>query len=357
MKRQKTAAAFIIVAISALFTIYAKNFLVPLILSIVLWYIINALNSLLRAAPFVKNYIHKGVTISLSAVFVLLILFSIGSLITQNINEMIINAPSYRLNFERQIGKIAEAIGYSQATDIKTLTTEFDIDNFLRGLLNSTSKVASQFLLILLYTLFLLLEQSTFLKKIIALRMDKEPRDKLYGLLDGINNGVRTYIGVKFIASIATGIFSYIVIKAVGLEFALFWAFIIFLFNFIPTIGSIVATSFPTIFALIQFETLTPFFIVLIGVGVIQIIIGGILEPKFYGDSLNISPFVIVLSLVMWGMLWGVVGMLLCVPITVILIKIFAQFDNTRPIAIMLSRNGNIGAVTRKRGTKQSLRN
>jgi len=349
MKRQKTAYAFIIIAISVLFVIYAKNFLVPLILAVVLAYLINAVNSLFRAAPFVKKYIHKSITIILSSIFVLLILFSIGSLITTNINGMINSAPSYRINFEAQLHKIAEYIGYSQATDIKSLTAEYDLDLFLRNLLNGFRKVAQQFLLILLYTLFILLEQSTFAKKIIALNLGRDGRDQLTGLLEGINNGVRAYLSVKLVASLATGFFSYLVLIYVGLDFALFWAFVIFLFNFIPTVGSIVATLFPTLVALVQFDTLSPFFIVLIGVGVIQIIIGGILEPRFYGDSLNISPFVIVLSLVMWGILWGVVGMLLCVPITVILIKIFAQFDNTRSIAIMLSRNGNIGASVRKR--------
>lgn len=349
MQRQRTAYAFIIVALAITFTVVAKNFLVPLILSIVLWYFINALNSLFRAAPFVRNHVPRGVTMTLSSIFILLILFSIGSLITTNINGMIISAPSYRINFEAQLSKLAEYIGYSQATDIKSLTAQYDLDQFLRNMLNGFRKVAQQFLLILLYTLFLLLEQSTFPKKIISLGLSRENRDKLTGLLEGINTGVGMYLSVKLVASLATGLCSYLVLVYIGLDFALFWAFLIFLFNFIPTIGSVVATIFPTLVALVQFETLTPFLIVLIGVGMIQIIIGGILEPKFYGNSLNISPFVIVLSLVMWGILWGVVGMLLCVPITVILIKIFAQFDNTRAIAVMLSRDGNIGVATRKR--------
>jgi predicted PurR-regulated permease PerM len=349
MKRQRTAYAFIIVGLSLTFTIVAKNFLVPLILSVVLWYLINALNSLFRAAPFVRNNIPRSITITLSSIFILLIIFSIGSLITSNINGMINASSSYRTNFEAQLSKIAEYVGYSQATDVKSLTAQYDLDMFLRNILNGFRKVAQQFLLILLYTLFLLLEQSTFPKKIVSLGLSRDSRDKLSGLLEGINTGVSTYLSVKLVASLATGLFSYLVLMFIGLDFALFWAFIIFLFNFIPTIGSITATIFPSLVALVQFETLTPFFVVLIGVGVIQIIIGGILEPKFYGNSLNISPFVIVLSLVMWGILWGVVGMLLCVPITVILIKIFAQFDNTRSIAVMLSRDGNVAAVTRKR--------
>ena len=75
----------------------------------------------------------------------------------------------------------------------------------------------------------------------------------------------------------------------------------------------------------------------------IQIAIGSFLEPRLLGNTLNISPLVVILSLALWGLLWGVVGMLLCVPITIILIIIFAQFPKTRPIAVFLSKNGKVG--------------
>ena len=202
--------------------------------------------------------------------------------------------------------------------------------------------MAQQFLLILLYTFFLLIEQHTFPNKVKALKFDNARIGRVSILIDKINKSVRTYIGVKFAASFATGLLSYIVIRFVGLEFALFWAFLIFTFNFIPTIGSIVATIFPSMIALVQFDHLSPFFIVLVGVGIIQLGIGGILEPKLYGDSLNISPFIIVISLVLWGLLWGIVGMLLCVPITVIMINVFAQFPKTRSVAVLLSQNGKL---------------
>jgi predicted PurR-regulated permease PerM len=87
---------------------------------------------------------------------------------------------------------------------------------------------------------------------------------------------------------------------------------------------------------------MTPFLIVAIGVGLIQLCIGGLLEPKLYGDALNISPFIIIFSLILWGLLWGVVGMLLCVPITFTLITFLAQFHSTRPVAVLLSRRGKV---------------
>jgi AI-2 transport protein TqsA len=140
-----------------------------------------------------------------------------------------------------------------------------------------------------------------------------------------------------------TGVLSYIAMLFIGVDAALFWAFLIFLLNYIPTIGSLLGTLFPATFALMQYGELMPFVWVLIAVGVIQIIVGNIIEPKIMGDSLNISALVVILTLSFWGLVWGVIGMILSVPITVIIIIICAEFPKTRFIAIMLSDKGSIG--------------
>jgi predicted PurR-regulated permease PerM len=342
MKIERLSHTLLVIGLILALVIVGKNFLVPIILAIVLWYLINAVNYLIKKIPFIGNRVARGITLAFSTIFVLAVIFSIGSLIGQTINSMISTAPDYQVNLEQQINRLLKAFGYEDYVSLQSMTSEIDINGVLRDLLNSFSALAQRFLLILLYTFFLLIEQNTFPRKIASLRWDKSRKDKVRSLLDKINTSVMTYIGVKFAASLATGLLSFMVITYAGLDFALFWAFLIFVFNFIPTIGSIVATLFPSIIALVQFDHLSPFFLVLIGVGTIQLIIGGVLEPKLYGDSLNISPFVIVISLVMWGLLWGIVGMLLCVPIMVILIHVFAQFPRTRPVAVLLSQNGKV---------------
>ena len=122
--------------------------------------------------------------------------------------------------------------------------------------------------------------------------------------------------------------------------------FLIFLLNYIPTIGSLVATVFPSIFCLLQFGEITSFLIVLFAVGGIQVIVGNIIEPKLFGRSLNLSPLVTILSLAVWGKIWGVTGMVLSVPITVIMIIIFSQFEKTKAIAMVLSENGDIEKIS-----------
>jgi AI-2 transport protein TqsA len=161
-------------------------------------------------------------------------------------------------------------------------------------------------------------------------------------IFKNVNKDVRKYIVIKSGASLATAALSYLVLFVAGVDFAALWGMLIFLLNFIPTVGSIVAVIPPTLLALVQFEGLSTFIIVLSSLIAIQVLIGNILEPRFAGRSLNLSPLVILLSLVFWGKILGIVGMFLCVPITVILNIILANFESTKSIAILLSANGKI---------------
>jgi len=321
--------------------IFGKALLVPVVLAFVLWYLINAVDQLLRKVPGIGATPH-GLSLAIAAVLVLGIIVLAGNLVGQQINDMITTAPEYWINLERQFARVLVRFGYDEDLTLKTISEEVDVNSYLLGLLTYFTSATRQFLLVLLYTLFLLVEQHTFPRKLAALDLSRQRRTQLLEMLDKLNHAIRTYVGVKFAASFATGLLSYFVIEYAGIDFAVFWAFSIFSLNFIPTIGSIVATILPSTMALVQFDYLTPFFIVVIGVGLIQLCIGGLLEPKLYGDALNISPFVIIFSLILWGLLWGVVGMLLCVPITFTLITFLAQFRSTRPIAVLLSRRGKV---------------
>lgn len=135
---------------------------------------------------------------------------------------------------------------------------------------------------------------------------------------------------------------------AIGVDYAEFWALIIFLLNYIPTIGSMLAVLFPSMLAIVQFGTVLHPVLTLCLLGGVQFAIGNLIEPRLMGRSLNLSPLVIMLALTFWGAIWGITGMLLCVPITVILMIIFSEFKQTRPIAIMLSADGIVNPITKK---------
>ena len=142
-------------------------------MAIVLWYLINALNILIKKIPVIGSKIPLRLSLIISTLLTLMVLTFIGGLITQNINGLISSAPDYRVNLESQVERILSAIGYGQDLDFETLEAELNLGDYLRRVLNSFSTIASQFLLILLYTLFMLLEQSTFRKKMLSLGLKK----------------------------------------------------------------------------------------------------------------------------------------------------------------------------------------
>jgi AI-2 transport protein TqsA len=116
----------------------------------------------------------------------------------------------------------------------------------------------------------------------------------------------------------------------------------VFFFYYIPTVGSILAVVAPSLITLVQFDHLSPFLIVLAVIGAIQTIMSNVVEPAVMGRSLNLSPLVVIISLTVWGTIWGVVGLFLCVPIMVVLLIVLAHFETTRPLAILLSADGEI---------------
>lgn len=161
-------------------------------------------------------------------------------------------------------------------------------------------------------------------------------------VLNKVDKSISGYLTLKTLVSVITGVLSYAALFIIGVKAAAFWAFLIFLLNYIPTIGSLIATLFPAIFAMLQFGDFVPALWVLFIVGAIQLIVGNIVEPKVMGNSLNISALTVILALSFWGALWGITGMILSVPITVIMIIVFSEFPSTRPVAIMLSEKGRI---------------
>lgn len=322
--------------------VVAKNLLIPFVIALVIWYVIVGLNNWIAGFSLIKRYCPRWLSGALSILVIILFLVFVGEMIASNAQSMINTLPTYEQNVQHLMENIQQSFGLEQIPNVSSLLEGFDFTNIVSNLLNTFSGIAGNVFLILIYVLFLFLEQVSFPLKLQALFPEKDRYQQVQAILGGINQAISSYISVKTAVSVLTAVLSYIIMMIIGLDFAPFWAFIIFLLNYIPSVGSLVATAFPSLLAILQFDTLTPFVGVLVGVGAIQLIVGNYLEPRMMGSSLNISALVVILSLSLWGILWGVPGMVLCVPITVIMMIIFAQFESTRPIAILLSANGQV---------------
>ncbi|NND81014.1 MAG: AI-2E family transporter [Gammaproteobacteria bacterium] len=321
--------------------VVGKAFLVPLAVAIMIWYVINALSrTYAKLLPGKKQ--SNWITTTASLLSIGLLLTLAVDMVQGNIADVTRAAPEYKANFDRMSAQAIERFNLGALPNVKQMAEGIEVAPIISKLAGSFTNMISNIFLVLLYVLFLMLEQGTFQKKMIALLPNKARRESVTSILRHAQEDIQTYLWIKTLTSATTGLVSYFVLRLVDVDFAGFWAFTIFLLNYIPTIGSIVATFFPALIALIQFNTATEFFIVLIAVGAIQVVVGNFMEPKLMGSSLNLSPLVVMLSLTLWGSLWGVAGMFLSVPITVMMLIVFAHFERTRYLAILLSGDGSL---------------
>ena len=336
------ASSFIVVALTVLLLVEGRDLLIPLAVAIVVWYVLNALANFYRRLCLGAWNPPGWLCMTASILTVLLALALAAEMIGGNVAAVSAAAPQYQVNLERLIARGAAVAGFAQPPDIAHVFEEINLRALAAGFAGAVAAFAGNFGIILIYVVFLLAEQSSFDGKLRALFPDDAHCEDVRGLLHRMQVQIQTYLAIKTLMSVATGAISFVILFAVGVDFAAFWGFVIFLLNYIPTIGSLLGIVLPALLTLVQFPTFGPFFVVLAGIGLTQIVIGNVVEPKLMGTQLNISPLVVILSLALWGSIWGVAGMFLCVPLMVILMIAFAYFEKTRPIAILLSGTGKI---------------
>ena len=341
MNTTKKIYVFIIIITVVVVLIYAQSIIIPFILAILFWFIIRVIKKLFLNVKFVDRLPNWLITIFSSIVLLSILYFAIG-VITANIQDLSEAMPVYEANVTKITNNINEKFNIDLFTVFSDYAKDFDFANILKSLFSSLTGIFGSAFTIMLYLLFLLLEEPIFPKKLKAMYPDKEKYKHINELINKIDQSIGNYIALKTVVSLITGTLSYFAMLFIGVNEPLFWAFLIFVLNFIPTIGSLIATIFPTFFAILQFGELTPGLLVLAIVGSIQLVVGNFVEPKLMGNTLNISPLVVFLTLAIWGVMWGITGMLLSVPITVILIIIMSEFPETRPLAILLSQRGKL---------------
>lgn len=334
----------ILISISLIWIILItlKGFLIPLVFAIAIWVLIRKLRNVISSNPVIKVPYWLGTTLASLTILVVLYIFS--QLLTGQIQNFLEedNLNKYEKNFQSIGNDIVNLVGIDALDTIQQKISEMNFTSALQELFSLLSNLLGNSFIVLLYLLFLILEENLFKIKLGVIYPDKSRRDKIKETISEITYSVESYVTLKTLVSLITGVASYIALYTLGVDFPVFWAILIFLLNYIPTVGSLIATIFPALMALIEFQEFSMFFYVLIVIGVIQLIVGNIIEPRVMGNSLNISPLVVILSLTLWSVIWGVVGMILSVPIMVVVIIVLSKIPSTRNLAIMLSSNGKV---------------
>jgi predicted PurR-regulated permease PerM len=332
---QRIALITIIAAGILAALIFGRGFLVPIVLSVLLYglltYAIVRLESL--GTPT-----WLATTLSVGAGFVVLI--AMGLIIQSQFGALEKAWPQYLERFETLLQQISALTGQDFVSRIQSAISQLDIGGLVTQLTSSAGSVFNEIILICLYTMFLLAERGILVGKLAHLVPSKRRRRRLEEGLSTVGRSVRQYLSIKTAVSGLTGLLTYAVAKAYGIHFAELTGLLAFLLNFIPVIGSAIAVVIPVVLALAQFETLSPTLQIAILLFIVQATVGNVIEPKLMGRGLNLSPVVVIVALTFWTTIWGIAGAFLSIPITAAVAIICRDIKPLRWIAVLLSVDG-----------------
>ncbi len=339
----KNTAYFFIIAIGIILAlVYGQNMLIQLIIAFLLWFAALQLKKAAGRFTWFSRFVPEKLQSITVLGGLLFVVYLVLHTVIGNLSELLVAFSDYEANITAIAVKIEKLFHIDLQAEISSVIESLDIKNILSNLAAGLSDIFSNSMMILIYLLFIFLETDSVKLKIKVLFPEQDSRQKFMKALEKIELSLSSYFRVKTLMSLLTGFLSYLVLLAIGVDSPMFWAFLIFVLNYIPTIGSLVATVFPAVFSLLQFGELMPFILILALIGAIQQIVGNFIEPRLMGKNLNISPMVTIIALAIWGQIWGVMGMLLSVPITVIMIIVLSQFPATHKAAILLSEKGEL---------------
>ena len=269
-----------------------------------------------------------------SLIVVLIIIITIASLsgiLVSSLSTITSEYPKYETKLMTIFGFFADKLNFSFDSEKSFFTNLWNIIELRKYVQNAAIFLSSgimsfgkALILILLMFSFLLIEINSF-KRRITNAVKKEKKQTVLNISNQIGEDVVRFLSIKFFISLATGILVFLTTLIIGLDFPIVWGFFAFIMNFIPTFGSIISVILTTLFSILQFYPhYGKVIFILLFMIAINFILGNIIEPRIEGDRLGLSPFAILVSLTLWAYLWGFIGMILAVPMTVI-IKIFCE--------------------------------
>ena len=308
---------------------FTRQVMVPFVLAIFISYLVSPLVDFLR----VQCRIPRPVAVTM-ALLVGAGLFTLMGLLVTSSTQNLLQPANLQLYQDRIVAVVMKFVDIFESRNIDigqdliaTLRDpnlqDLPIVNMLRTTVGAAFGVVVNGVLVFIFVIYLLI--------------GRNPNQFREGFYAQIDRKIRSYIVIKFITSATTGLLTWIILSLFGLDLALVFGVMAFLLNFIPSIGSVIATLLPLPIALIQFESGVAIALVILLPGAVQFTIGTIVEPLVMGEGLDLHPVTILLALVFWGLLWGPVGMLLAAPITAVVRIVLGRLEITRPVAELLA--------------------
>lgn len=344
----KTAIWIIATGVIIAFLKMGENVLAPFALAVFVFFVIEGLAMEIdERSETLKRGMSRAIAILLIVALFTLFIF----LMVRGILQFSVQANLYERKIDALSAQVGGLFGMQNTPTVMGLLrgeTGEQLGSLMRG---AAGTLSENFFLILIYTAFLYVAHSSWPEKLDRIFRRSDNRDKIREMGEDARRGIEAYLWTQTVISVIITVLTYMTLTVLGVANALFLSGLIFVLNYIPTIGSIVAAFVPLLFALVQPDNAWPTWlpdnsyinaaIVFGAVSFWQFTIGNFLQPRMMGDSLNLSALVVLLALAIWGEIWGITGMFLSAPLTVIMMIGFAQHPSTRWIAILLSQNGN----------------
>ena len=317
-----TGSLFIIASIAVAFILnFAQPFLVPLVIALLIRILVDPI------IDYQINFlnVHRLVAVFVSLCLIVFLFIIIVPFIGSSVITFLQSADDYNnkvlILIDIGVSKLREFNIEIDRESIRNSLNTLPILDWASTILSNSANFISKFVLVIIMTLFLLLGKKS---------QNTSPE------WNDIIGHVKKYIFTKFITSSITGVIAGLIYWFLGLELAFIFGSLTFLLNFIPVVGSIIAVLLPIPIAVLQFTDLSTVLLIIFLPALFHLIIGNIIEPKIFGEAFGLHPITIILSLIFWGMLWGIIGVLLAAPLTAIIRVTFERFSSTRQIARLL---------------------
>ena len=305
--------------------------LAPLAFAVLIWAILNALTEVLE-----RLRLPPALAWTSSLLLIAAALYLIVQILANEAGAVAAQAPAYFVRLQRLAASVLTLLHVGRGASLSDLFNASNVAGFVGRLAASAGSFLFTLALIIVYVCFLLAEQRHLPEKLARLQKDRSRRDETGQVVHAVARQVQSYLGVCTLLSAIMGAATYVLLLAMKVSFAGFWALVLFLATYIPTIGA-AAVLLPASMALVQFGTFGPFLVITAILGTLHFVLANIVSTILLGRTLNLSPLGIILSLSFWGLLWGIGGLFLAVPITGAFVILCRHVESLNWIAIVIA--------------------
>ena len=333
----KTAGIVCAVILSG-FALWAlRRILEPLALAVFLLIMIDGMaRALKRRATWLPDKLAMP-----SAVAAIAVVFGLTVWLTaNNAGDFASKLPDYTARIDALLAMGAQHLGMAVTPTSADLLHKFNPGRYAEPVLTGASHAGEILIFALIYLGFLLASRQGFTAKAHELFKTASGKVEATRVFERIRHGIEQYIWVQTVVGVLITALSAALMAAMGLSHIAFWCLIIFLANYIPAIGAAIGVLFPAVFGLVELDGLWRAIVLVVGLEAVHFAVSHVVQPRMQGKSLNLDPIVVLLALAFWGVLWGVTGAFLSTPLTVLAMALLAEFEGSRPLAILLSSDG-----------------